>query len=79
MEDESRVGKQLVVRRQGADVALVERDVRIALVVRQVRRAPADQVVNNADAETPLDQQIHHVAADEPGPARNNCKKTTVH
>jgi hypothetical protein len=36
-------------------------------VLSEIRRAPANQVVDDMDAEAALGQEVHHVAPDEPG------------
>ncbi len=72
-------GEELVVGRKGADVALIEDDLRIHLVLRQVRRAATDEIIDDADAETSLDKKIDHVAADEPGATRDHGKRSRGH
>src|SRR5207237_10722176 len=69
-------GQDVDVWRERANVALIEEDLRVRIVLRQVRRAATDEIIDDADAEPSLDQKIDHVAADEPGAARDHGKRS---
>src|SRR5712692_7356726 len=59
--------KQARVRDEVANVALLERQVRIACVVGQVGGSAPGQVVDHAHAVAAIEQDVYHVAADESG------------
>ena len=61
-----------VVRRQASHVALYELQPRLGAMVLEVLEPAGQQVVEGADAVSPLEQQVDHVAADESGPARDD-------
>lgn len=72
MENILRAFEKRVLRLDGADVAHFDGEVRVPGVRLEVLRPAADHVIDDADAEALLQEQVHHVAADEPGAARDH-------
>ena len=64
--------KQARVRRELANVALLERQIRIAGVMCQVGGSASGQVVDHAHAVAAIEQDVDHVAADEAGATGHN-------
>ena len=67
------VAECVAVRREIAHVRYVPPNPRVAFVMGQVLSAAGDEVVDQDDLEAPLHEQVDHVAADEPGAARDDC------
>ncbi len=63
----ARAVEQVRLGRQVADVADLERQVGVARVVREIGFPSAAEVVQDPDAETACEQDVHHVTADEAG------------
>ena len=59
-------------RAEIAHVDLLHGEPRIRAVLAEVLEASGDEVVDRADFETLREQEIDHVAADEPGAARDD-------
>jgi hypothetical protein len=45
----------------------------IGLVVIEIRFVTTDKIINDRDFAPAVQQQVHHVAADEAGPTRHYC------
>jgi hypothetical protein len=45
----------------------------VGFVVVEIRFVATDKIVNDPDLEPAVQQQVHHVAADETGPTRHYC------
>jgi len=48
-------------------------------MLRQIRGSPTYEAVDHMDAETLIDQEVYHMAADESGATSNDGKRTAVH
>ena len=79
MENAIRTGKELVVRRQLADVANFDREVRVVLAVGKIFQPAPKKVVNDVDTKALVEQQIDHVASDETSAARHHCELARAH
>jgi len=53
-------------------------DARIVATMIQIRQSAADQIVDNADRESAVEQQVDHVAADEAGSAGHHSQASAV-
>src|SRR5207302_6267755 len=62
-----------------ADIFRFNNEPGIAFVVGQVLQTAAEQVVDHMDAMPLLEQQVHHVTADESRPSRDHRKLLHAH
>jgi hypothetical protein len=76
VKDVRRIREERTVRLERADVRHLERQRRIVAVVLEVLAASAREVVDHAHLEALRQEEIDHVAADEPGAAGDDCDRT---
>ena len=70
MDDDVRTLEQGGAGLDVADVRLLEGKALVRRVMREIGLAPADQIVDHPDLVVPtVQEQVHHVAADETGAA----------
>ena len=65
MKDVAAAVEDRISRPQAADVDAVQRQIRVPCVMREIGLAPARQIVDDVHAIAAIQQQVHHVAADE--------------
>ena len=58
-----------------ANIAALEGEIGVAGVMGEVALPAADEAVHDADAEPSGEQHVHHVAANEPGAAGDDCDR----
>ncbi len=77
MDDVVDALEQRVAGLVAADIGQRDGEVRIVLMLDKVRLASADQIVDHPHLEAAGEQQIHHVTADEAGPARDDRQRSS--
>jgi hypothetical protein len=79
MEDIACAAEQRIVRRVAADVALLDEEVGIGSEVGDVVDAAAHHAIDRAHREPLLEQEVRHVAADEPRAAGDDGDRAGTH
>jgi hypothetical protein len=68
--DEARFGNDV------ADICFFERQIRICLMMGKIGYPAAAEIIDHAHAIAVREQDIHHVAADEPGATGHHSDRT---
>ena len=77
MEHEIRVSEHCVGWIERPDVLTFHREARLVFLLSKVGLAAADEIIDDADAIAAREQQIDHVAADEPSTAGHHTYAAT--
>src|SRR5262245_49211824 len=71
--------EQSVIGRAAADVPELEDEIGITGMVSEIFLPSAGEIVHHAHYVTLVEQQIHHMAADEAGATRYHCNRPDGH
>src|SRR5262249_33961535 len=67
VKDVARVLEDPRARLELADILPIAGEIRVSLEVLEVAAVAAREIVDHSDSKAPLNEQVHHVAADESG------------